>query len=35
MPPRPSPMSMPSSHGASPTIIPLPSVAMTASGRGD
>ena len=35
MPPRPSAMAMPSGHGASPTVIPLPGVAMTASGRGD
>jgi hypothetical protein len=35
MPARPSPMSIPSIHSASPTIIPLPGVTMTASGRGD
>jgi hypothetical protein len=35
MPPRVAPLSMPSSHGASPSIMPLPGLAMVASGRGD
>jgi len=35
LPARVTPLSMPSSNGASPSIIPLPGVAMIASGRGD
>ena len=35
MPPRVAPLSMPSSIGASPAMMPLPGVAMVASGRGD
>ena len=35
MPPRVAPLPMPSSIGASPAMMPLPGVAMVASGRGD
>jgi hypothetical protein len=35
MPPRVAPLAMPSSIGASPAMMPLPGVAMVASGRGD
>jgi hypothetical protein len=35
MPPRPSPMSAPTSISASPSLMPLPGVAMSASGRGN
>jgi hypothetical protein len=35
MPPRIAPMSMPPSNGASPSIIPLPGLAIVARGRGD
>jgi hypothetical protein len=35
MPPRPSPMSAPTSISGTPSMMPLPGVAMAASGRGD
>ena len=35
MPPRPSPISAPTPIGASASLMPLPGVAMAASGRGD
>ena len=35
LPPRISPISMPTSIGSGPSIMPLPGIAMAASGRGD